>query len=163
MTDYRVRSAEPGDAAAIRDVTRQAFGRAEEADIIDRLETAGDAISQIVAESEGRIIGHVMFYLVGVRGKLAAAGLGPMSVDPSFQRKGVGGRMAYVGLKHLQDSGVPIVFVLGHPDYYPRLGFSEAAAEAFEAPWKGSHFMANRLRHGPPMSGSLIFPKAFGV
>jgi putative acetyltransferase len=163
MTAVTVRLAEAADHPAIAAVTRAAFGRNEEASIVDRLCADGDAALELVAEVQGRVAGHVMFYLLPVRGRLAAVGLGPMSVAPEAQRRGIGRAMAARGLQHLQANGVAIVFVLGHPDYYPQLGFSPAAAEGFAAPWSGPAFMAVRLRHGPPLRGELIFPRAFSA
>lgn len=161
--NVKLRTATEADRPAIADLNTRAFGQPDEARIIAELEKSGDVLLQIVAEQDGRIVGHILFYLLGVRGKLSAAGLGPMSVDPALQRSGVGSQLARAGLNMLQQSGVPIVFVLGHETYYPRFGFSVEATEDFETPLKGPHFMAIRLRHGPPMSGELIFPPAFGI
>ena len=46
---------------------------------IRQLEDDGDVIIQLVAEMEGRIVGHILFYSLGVRGRLGCAGLGPMT------------------------------------------------------------------------------------
>ncbi len=161
MDKFDVRLATEKDKPAIRDLNTRAFGRADEAGIIGKLEEEGAVILQLVADAEGQIIGHALFYHVGVFGKLGAVGLGPMSVDPWVQREGIGTAMVNLGLSHVKNSGGSMVFVLGHPEYYPRFGFSEAAAADFQAPWKGPHFMGLRLRYGPPMSGRLIFPDAF--
>lgn len=163
MEGLRLRLATEADRPAIADLNTRAFGQPDEARIVAELEKAGDVLLQLVAEINERIVGHILFYPMGVRGKLGGAGLGPMSVDPSLQRSGVGSQLARAGLKMLQDSGAPIVFVLGHADYYPRFGFSESAAAEFDCKFKGPHFMAVRMRYGPPMSGELIFPSAFGV
>ncbi|OYX48165.1 MAG: hypothetical protein B7Y90_10945 [Alphaproteobacteria bacterium 32-64-14] len=163
MDGVKYRIAVQTDKPAIADLNTRAFGQPDEARIVTQLEEAGDVLIQFVAEMEDRIVGHILFYPLGVRGKLSAVGLGPMSVDPSTQRSGVGSQLVRIGLKTLQDSGAPIVFVLGHENFYPRFGFSVAAASEFETPVKGPHFMAVRMRHGPPMSGELIFPAAFGV
>lgn len=163
MDNLNLRIATEADRPAIADINTRAFGQPDEARIVADLEKAGDVLLQIVAELDGRIVGHILFYSLGVRGKLGAAGLGPMSVDPAHQRSGIGSKLINSGLGILRESGVPIVFVLGHADYYPRFGFSEAATAEFESPFKGPHFMAIRMRHCPPMSGELIFPPAFGV
>lgn len=162
-TGVKLRNATEADRPAITALNTRAFGQPDEARIVADLEKAGDVLLQLVAELDGRIVGHILFYPLGVRGKLGAAGLGPMSVDPALQRSGVGSQLVRAGLNMLQQSGVPIVFVLGHEAYYPRFGFSVDATEEFETPLKGAHFMAVRMRHGPPMSGELIFPEAFGV
>ena len=163
MTNSTVRIMVQADKPAVADLNTRAFGRTDEADIVTRLEKAGDVLLQLVAEMDGRIVGHILFYPMGVFGKLGAAGLGPMRVDPWVQKEGIGSQLVRTGLGMMNQSGVPIVFVLGHDTYYPRFGFSVEAAADFETPLKGPHFMAVRLRFGPPMSGRLIFPDAFGV
>ena len=163
MDEPVIRVARQTDKPAIQDLNTRAFGQEDEARIIRELEVAGDVILQFVAEQDERIVGHVLFYVIGVRNKLSAAGLGPMSVDPWVQREGIGKKLVESGLAFLRDQGVPIVFVLGHDWFYPKLGFSIEATEPFESRYKGPHFFANRLRFGPPMSGELIFPAAFGV
>lgn len=160
---FNVRVAQQTDLPAIRDLNTRAFGRPAEAQIIDRMAADGDMLLQAVAESDGAVIGHIAFYAIGVFGRLGAVGLGPMCVDPWVQREGVGKALVHFGLQTLRDNGVSLVFVLGHPEYYPKFGFNSEATEPFEAPWKGPHFMALRLRYGPPMSGRLIFPPAFAT
>lgn len=158
-----VRVALQADKPAIQELTTRAFGQDDEARIIRQLETDGDVLLQIVAEMEERIVGHVLFYSLGVREKLGAAGLGPMSVDPWVQREGIGAMLVNAGLTMMREGGAPIVFVLGHDWFYPRFGFNVEATEKFQTPLKGPHFFGVRLRFGPPMSGDLIFPAAFGV
>jgi len=158
-----VRVAIPTDQPLIQELTARAFGREDEARIIRQLESDGDVILQLVAVMEERVVGHVLFYSLGVRGKLGAAGLGPMSVDPWVQREGVGSLLVNTGLAMMREGGVPVVFVLGHDTYYPKFGFTVADTEKFQTPLKGPNFFAVRLRFGPPMSGELMFPRAFGV
>lgn len=163
MTEITFRTAEMTDREAILSLNASAFGRRDEADIVVRLEDGGDALLQLVAVMEGDVVGHILFYAIRIDGRVCAAGLGPMSVNPWAQRSGIGTALVHYGLRTLQDGGVCVVFVLGHEAYYPRFGFSELAAAPFSAPWKGPHFMAVRLRHGPPVAGRLEFPAAFGV
>jgi len=157
-----IRIARPDDKPTIQDLTTRAFGQPDEAAIIRQLEKDGDVLLQVVAELDGRIVGHVLFYLLGVRGRLSAAGLGPMSVDPWVQKHGVGKQLVNSGLSMMREGGVPIVFVLGHDWFYPKFGFTVQDTEPFQSRYKGPHFFAVRLRAGPPMSGELIFPRAFG-
>ncbi|MFT3725740.1 MAG: N-acetyltransferase [Hyphomonadaceae bacterium] len=163
MSEKTVRIMLQADKPAVQDLNTRAFGRPDEAAIIRKLEDAGDVLVQMVCEMDGQIVGHILFYPMGVLGRLGGAGLGPMCVDPWAQREGIGSSLATAGLKMMRDNGVPIVFVLGHEAYYPRFGFSVEATADFETPLKGPHFMAVRYRFGPPMSGKLIFPDAFGV
>ncbi|HPI48029.1 MAG TPA: N-acetyltransferase [Hyphomonadaceae bacterium] len=163
MSERTFRVMTQADKPAVLDLSTRAFGQPDEARIIEQLEKDNDVVLQIVAESDGQIVGHILFYRVGVYGRLGAVGLGPMSVDPWVQKEGIGKSLVLHGLKMLNDVSVPIVFVLGHDWFYPKFGFSVAQAAEFQTSLKGDHFMALRLRHGPPMSGRLIFPDAFGV
>lgn len=159
-----LRPAEPRDAEAIAELATQAFGRPDEARIIADLEKDGAIWLHAVAEMDGKVVGQIVFYHLPVHGRLSALGLGPMSVDPWVQRQRIGMSLIRYGVEAAQRAGVPIIFVLGHPDYYPKMGFSAEAAKDFQSPWTGQpSFMALRLKYGPPMSGRLVFPKAFGV
>ncbi len=166
MTDkVFIRVATRDDIPAVLDITSRAFGRPDEAAIIEKLMADEDVLVQFVAELDGAIVGHVLFYPVGVFGRLGAAGLGPMSVEPWVQREKIGTTILRTALEEVKRAGIPLVFVLGHPEYYPRFGFAAETTKPFESPLKerGAAFMALRLRYGPPMSGRLIFPQAFGI
>ena len=157
-----IRAATPDDRMAILDLTARAFGQLEEVEIIEKLERDNDILFELVADIDGKIVGHILFYPVGVFGKLGAVGLGPMCVDPWMKRERIGTALVNGGLQVVKDSGAPLVFVLGHEWFYPRFGFTVNETDEFETPYKGPHFFAVRLRYGPPMSGKLIFPDAFG-
>lgn len=163
LDKLNVRETTDADMPAVRELTTRAFGRPDEAKIIDQLMKDGDVLTQIVGLMDDQIVAHVLFYPVGVFGKLSAVGIGPMSVDPWVQREGIGKAILGAGLNRLREVGVSVVFVVGHPEYYPKFGFAAETTEPFESPYKGPHFMAVRLRYGPPMSGRLIFPAAFGA
>ncbi|MEQ1608293.1 MAG: N-acetyltransferase [Hyphomonadaceae bacterium] len=163
MSEARTRIMIEADKPAVQDLTTRAFGQPDEARIIQQLERDGDAGLQMVAEMDGQIVGHMLFYGMGVFGKVSAVGLGPMCVDPWVQKEGIGSKLVTAGLKEMHDMGASITFVVGHDWFYPKFGFTVEAAAEFETPLKGPHFMARRFRFGPPMSGRLIFPDAFGV
>lgn len=163
MNDRTIRIMTQADKAAVQDINIRAFDRNDEAELIQKLEAAENVVLQMVAEMDGQIVGHILFYPIGVFGKLGAVGLGPMSVDPWVQKEGIGKALVAEGMAQMRAMGVPIVFVLGHDWFYPKLGFSVEATADFSTPLKGPHFMAQRLRFGPPMSGRLVFPQPFGV
>jgi putative acetyltransferase len=158
-----IRQATPDDRMAILDLTARAFGQLEEVEVIEQLERDNDILFELVADIDGKTVGHILFYPIGVFGKLGAVGLGPMCVDPWMKREKIGTALVNGGLQVVKDSGAPLVFVLGHDWFYPRFGFTVKATEEFESPYKGPHFFALRFRFGPPMSGKLIFPDAFGT
>ena len=97
---------------------------------MDELRAAGAGVVSLVAEEAGQVVGHVLFSPVRVeradgQGR-EALGLAPMAVRPEHQRRGIGGRLVEAGLAACRRSGHGLVFVLGHPEYYPRFGFVPA-------------------------------------
>ena len=130
MSDVAIRPEVPRDVRAIFDVNARAFGQPAEAKLVDTLRAANAATLSLVAERDGRVVGHILFSPVRVEGEGAsfvAQGLAPMAVDPDHQREGIGSLLVRAGLDASRCAGHPIVFVLGHPDYYPRFGFAAAA------------------------------------
>lgn len=163
MTDYWLRRQRPDDGDEIAALNDFAFAGKSESAILHRLASDGDSLLSLVAHDDRRIAGHVQFFRILVDGAPVAAGLGPMCVAPDVQRSGIGSQMVRMGLIALEGSGERLVFVLGHKDYYPRFGFSSAAAEAFRAPWSGPSFMARHIVEGGPEGGVLTYPAAFGA
>ena len=92
-----------------------------------------------------------------------AVALGPVAVDPSAQTQGHGAELIRAGLDALRAEGADVAVVLGHPDYYPRFGYSAAAAKAIVSPYAGSPaFMAMALTPGAldqPLKAN--YPPAF--
>jgi len=124
-----VRDERPGDVAAVRAVVTDAFGRPDEAHLVDLLRAAGKATVSLVAERDCRVVGHVLFSPVVLDGAPAAAGLAPLAVLPAAQRQGIGAALVRLGLARCRAAGHGYVVVLGDPAYYGRFGF--VAAERF--------------------------------
>lgn len=148
-----IRREMPEDIDAIRDVNERAFGGREEADIVDALRKRNAIILSLIADIDDSIVGHILFSPVTIESESAsfpAVGLGPMSVLPKFQRKGIGSRLVVIGLDECRILGHEIIVVLGHADYYPRFGFVPARARGieceFEAPDEA--WMLLELREG---------------
>lgn len=118
-----------GDAPAIRAVTAAAFRDAPhssgtEAAIVDALRDTGALTLSLVAERQGRIAGHVAFSPVTINRQAGRwFGLGPVSVEPAEQRRGIGKALIRDGLERLRDAGAEGCVVLGDPAYYRRFGF----------------------------------------
>jgi putative acetyltransferase len=161
-----IRPATPADHLAIHDVNHAAFGREDEADLVDRLRRDGEALMEIVAVEEGRVIGHILFSRMTVEpGRpVTIAALAPVAVEPGRQRHGVGSAMVRRGLEACAQAGIQAVIVLGHPDFYPRFGFSAALAEKVRAPFSGPAFMALELAPGSIRQGDAVhYAAAFGI
>ena len=163
-----LRREQPSDRASIRSVTEAAFGRADESDLIDRLRTEGAVLASFVAEQEAQIVGYVIFSRMLIEktdAPIAAVALAPMAVLPERQRRGIGGRLLAHGLEWLRGRGERIVIVLGHPNYYPRFGFSSDRARAFTSPFPAEALMALELQPGAldGIRGTVRYPDAFGL
>lgn len=163
-----VRAAKPDDHPGIRVVTEAAFGQPGEADLIEALRADGNVIAEQIAHDGDSVIGHILFSRLsmsesGETPSLAA--LAPMAVTPERQKQGVGVLLAAAGLADCKAAGIEAVIVLGHPDYYPRFGFSAAKARGLKAPFEGEAFMALELVDGALENarGELIYPAAFGL
>ncbi len=148
-----IRPEKPEDIPAIRIVNERAFGRAAEADLVDALRRNGKAAISLVAEDEGRIIGHILFSPVMVEsgeGEVIGLGLGPMAVVPERQKRGIGSMLVEHGLKRCREDGHRFVVVLGHPDYYPRFGFVPAVRFNIKSEYNVADevFMVMELQEG---------------
>lgn len=125
-----IRMEQPEDIAAIWQVNEAAFGRPGEADLVDALRQRGAVTLSLVAEQEGKVVGHILFSPMTITNGgevFTAVGLGPLAVSPAYQKAGIGSQLVKVGLEMLQQAGHSLVIVLGHPTYYPRFGFVPAS------------------------------------
>ena len=131
------------DKADIEKIHIQAFGEKkgpEIAALVNGLlgdKTALPLLS-LVAMENNKLIGHILFtkaQITKTEKPLSVQILAPLAVLPEVQKQGVGGKLIKEGLNQLRESGVELVFVLGHPDYYPRSGFKPAGTLGYEAPY----------------------------
>jgi putative acetyltransferase len=159
-----IRYARTADRPAIAEVVAQAFGGRQEAELVARLRADADVLFELVSETGGEITGHILFSrLWADRAELFCA-LAPLAVRPGLQRAGVGSALVRAGLESAREFGAHGVLVLGHPKYYPRFGFSTAAAAQVASPYGGPGFMALALEEGAfdaPLS--VAYPGAFAA
>jgi predicted N-acetyltransferase YhbS len=96
---------------------------------------------------------------------LPALALAPMAVRPEFQNLGIGSRLIREGLERCRNLGHKIVIVAGHPEYYPRFGFTSSRAKGLEAPFPvpDEAFMVIELIPGAldSVSGMIVYPAPF--
>lgn len=163
-----IRTVSPADAEAIAALNRAAFGGEEEVGIVARLRSDGLVAVELVAEQGGVIVGHILLSWLPTMmdGRtVKALALAPMAVRPGLQKQGIGGRLIAAALLEARAEGAEAVIVLGHPDYYPRFGFSAALARNLVSPFSGEAFMALELVPGAlaGQHGSVSYPSAFGL
>jgi putative acetyltransferase len=124
-----IRSEIDADVSAITEVTVAAFKTLEisnhtEQFIIEALRAAKALTVSLVAEVDGRVIGHIAFSPVTISdGTRNWYGLGPVSVLPAYQRQGIGKTLIREGLSRLKDMNAQGCCLVGHPDYYRQFGF----------------------------------------
>lgn len=146
-----IRPENANDVIGIRRVNEAAFERPDEANLVDALRPVARPYISLVAEIEGQIVGHVLFTPVTVESEseiFVALGLAPVAVLPDFQNQGIGSALIVRGLQVGRDAGYPLVFVLGHPGYYPRFGFETASRKGFKClyPAPDEAFMVAELK-----------------
>ena len=124
-----IRAEKENDRALVYAVNVSAFETPAEAILVDALRDQAKPVVSLVAEDNGDVVGHNMFSPASLSGdaNLIVMGLGPMAVVPEHQRKGIGSALVRAGLEKCKLLGVAVVVVLGHPEYYPRFGFSPSS------------------------------------
>jgi putative acetyltransferase len=165
-----IRAEGPDDYPIIDLVNNQAFNRPNEAELIRKLRQTSEFASDLslVAEQDDMVVGHILFYPVYIQSKdvrFQILSLGPMSVLPLYQRKGIGSELIMEGLTRAKSLNYKAVIVLGHAHYYPRFGFKPASRWGITSPNEvpDNVFMALELEPGElkGKSGMIIYPEAF--
>ncbi len=143
MMDVQIKASSEADRSTIKAIVVAAFGADEGQEIVELIDAlmvdpSARPVLSLVASAEGRVVGHILFSkarLGDAEREVSAMLLAPLAVHPDVQAKGVGGRLIEEGLLRLKQARVDLVFVLGHPGYYPRFGFVEAGINGFRAPY----------------------------
>ena len=153
------------DIGAIREVTVAAFRDLAISDhteqfVIDALRAAGALTISLVAELEGRVVGHLAFSPVTLSdGTPAWYGLGPVSVLPEHQRQGIGKALIEAGLERLKALGARGCCLVGHPGYYRKFGFENAPGLVVEGVPPEVFFALSFDGRIP--QGTVVFHEAF--
>jgi putative acetyltransferase len=165
-----IRPEKSDEVAAVRAVNLAAFATRTEADLVDALRAQVNPFISLVAEGEsgGPIVGHICFSpaTLSGHGALAIMALAPMAVLPADQRRGIGSALVRAGIEQCRLLGCGAVVVLGHPDFYPRLGFVPASRFGIRSEYDvpDEVFMALELEPGALQgrAGTIRYHAAFG-
>jgi len=153
------------DFGAITEVTIAAFKTLEisnhtEQFIIKALRTAKALTVSLVAEMDGRVIGHIAFSPVTISdGAPNWYGLGPVSVLPAYQRQGIGKALIQEGLSRLKEMNAQGCCLVGHPDYYRKFGFRNMSGLVHEGVPQEVFFALSFDGHTP--QGTVVFQEGF--
>jgi len=160
-----IRSESDADTDAIGEVTIAAFKTLEvsnqtEQFIIEALRAAHALTISLVAEVDGRVVGHIAFSPVTISdGTKDWYGLGPVSVLPEYQRQGIGTALIQEGLSRLKCLNTTGCCVVGHPGYYRKFGFENVPGLTVEGV-PPEVFFALAFT-GPTPHGTVTFHEGF--
>ena len=168
-----IRRETAADAGDIRTVTAAAFARPgepgtapPEAPLVDDLRASPawlPPLSMVALGPGGEIIGHVLCTR-GHVGDAPVLALGPLSVDPGHQRRGVGSALVHAVLGASDALGEPLVALLGDPAYYTRFGFVLSGKHAIEPPvpeWQPYFQVRTLTGYTPTLRGTFRYPEPF--
>ena len=152
------------DATAILSLYPRAFPDEDLVPLVRELLKVPDIAMSLTAMNDSDLAGHAIFTMCGVEGsddKVAL--LGPVAVDPDFQRQGIGSHLIGEGLERMRDAGVSIVCVLGDPAYYSRLGFKPEfhVKPPYPLPpeWDGAWQSQYLDKSAAVLAGQLVVPR----
>ena len=163
-----IRTEEERDRAAVYAVNAAAFETSVEANLVDALRQRAQPVISLVAENDQTVVGHILFSPVSLAGhpNVNIMGLAPMAVAPIHQRKGIGSALVRAGLERCKELGCGAVVVLGHPEYYPRFGFSPSSRFGIGCEYEVPEevFLVIELQPGylRGASGTIKYHAAFG-
>lgn len=132
VPSLRIRDEESADQERIGQITEIAFrdmpyAGGDEQDVIERLRKAGALTLSLVAVLDQDTVGHIAFSPARQSdGSHPWFALGPVSVLPDHQGKGIGSALIERGLASVRELGALGVILTGNPAYYQRFGFQPA-------------------------------------
>lgn len=167
-----IRQENPNDYKEIYTVVKMAFDSAEhtdgnEQDLVNEMRTGNAYIPELslVAQENGKIVGHIMFTKAQVEDNTVLV-LAPLSVLPEYQRRGIGKALIIQGHKTANNLGYKYSVVLGSENYYPKVGYVPAETFGIKPPFDvpKENFMAFKLDvRTPDVNGILKYAKEFGI
>ncbi len=162
---FVIRNETDADVDAIAELTVAAFKPLEisnhtEQFVIAALRAANALTLSLVAEVDGRIVGHIAISPVTMSdGTQNWYGLGPVAVLPQYQRQGIGKALIQEGLSRLKEMNAQGCCLVGHPGYYRQFGFENAPQLVLEGVPQEVFFALSFDGHIP--HGSVTFHDGF--
>jgi RIO kinase 1 len=169
--ELAIRSEQHTDYDAIKHVNDLAFNRPNEGRLVENLRQLPefDARLSIIAEVDGKIVGHALFFPIHIQSNdgryYPCLSLGPIAVTPKYQNQGIGRQLIDAGHSSALMLDFSSVVLLGHPDYYPRFGYKPAKQWNLTNTWgiTDEHWMAIELTKNSLVGkgGLAVYPEAF--
>lgn len=165
-----IRQETPNDYGEVYKLIKKAFLTAEYTDgnehnLVVALRKGSAFIPELslIAEINNELVGHIMFTKAMVE-KNEILALAPLSVEPRYQRQGVGTALIMEGHKIAKQMGYQYSLVLGSKTYYQRAGYQPAKRFGIEVPknFPSENFLAIKLQeNAKPLCGTVIYSKEF--
>jgi putative acetyltransferase len=167
-----IRPEQSGDRHPIADVVAAAFGSSAQARLVEAIRDSPNFVPELslVAEVEGRIVGHVMVSFVAIHDderQHRVACLSPLAVAPASQGRGIGSALVREVTTRADDRGEPCIILEGSPKFYGRLGFEHSVPRGIHialpswAPPEAAQVL--RLRnYDASIRGRVVYPPVFG-
>ena len=165
MPTFHVRPETPGDATSIAALIDSAFAGVpyadgDEADLVAKLRSLGDLSVSLVAEEQGRVVGHIAFSPARpADGTPGWFSLGPIAVVPERRGAGIGSALVTAGIEAIAKMGARGCILVGYPGLYARCGFVPAPNNAPSD--QPAEFFMYRLLSGDVPAGPIHFHEAF--
>jgi putative acetyltransferase len=129
------------------------------------IELSGRALSSLVADDDGELVGHVGLSPAWVDARQALVDvwvLSPLSVLPEHQRRGIGSALVAAAIDLAREAGAPLLFLEGDPGFYAARGFERASEHGFRAATDRTPDVAFQVVCLPAaeewMTGRLVYP-----
>ncbi|MFJ8353172.1 GNAT family N-acetyltransferase [Bacillus paramycoides] len=169
-----IRQEQQNDYSKTEEVVKQAFLNEEfsdktEHELVSRIRKCDAFIPELsIVAVDKEIVGHIMLSKITIEQdgtSVESLALAPVSVAPSHQKKGIGGKLIAAAIEKAKELGYGSVVVLGHQEYYPRFGFKKASDWNIKAPFEvpDEVFMAMELRENAlqGVEGVVQYSEAF--
>ncbi|PGM59699.1 GNAT family N-acetyltransferase [Bacillus cereus] len=169
-----IRQEQKNDYRKTEEVVKQAFLNEEfsdktEHELVSRIRECDAFIPEVsIVAVDEEIVGHIMLSKITIEQdgtSVESLALAPVSVAPSHQKKGIGGKLIAAALEKVKELGYGSVVVLGHQEYYPKFGFKKASDWNIKAPFEvpDEVFMAMELRENAlqGVEGVVQYSEAF--
>ncbi|GEM_PF-767506 len=162
-----IRNEMQSDVEVISEVTKAAFenlpySRQTEQFIVHALRAANALTISLVAEIDGKVVGHIAFSPVTISdGSHDWYGVGPVSVLPEYQKQGIGKSLVHEGLSLLKALGAKGCCLVGDPAYYERFGFKNLPDLILDGVPQ-ENFLALRFDRNKTQ-GAVVFHQGFSA
>ena len=167
VMNMSIRNEKVSDIQSIHKLTVAAFLEAPHTDhteqfIVDALRKSGSLSISLIAEDAGNIVGHVAVSPVSISdGTTSWYGLGPISVSPNEQGKGIGSALMEAAILNLKELNADGCVLLGDPNYYQRFGFSPM--NGLELPDVPAEYFQALMFSGDLPQGSVTYHESFSA